>query len=361
LSTQPDHESPIPSLQLIGSKSFGGAERWVQRFSQALQQLGQPTELGVRRGYELDRDRWGGLVRHPLAMRTVWDPLSRQEVSRLIKRLQPAIVQTYMGRATRLTRLKPGDGPVHLARLGGYYKLDGYRHAHAWIGNTKGICDYLVRNGFPAERVFHIYNFYEPGDDPGRPESREAWGIPHDACLLMTPGRQVPVKGHRYLLEAMSRLPAEINGRPLRLMLLGDGPLQKSLQQQARSLGIEERLIWAGWQANPTPFFRLCDLVVFPSLDRETFGNVILEAWAYDRPLVATAFRGAREVVTPNETGVVAPCEDAPALAQAIERTLRDEVLMGDLVSAGRSELQRVFSKSAVMAQYMALYRKLIG
>jgi glycosyltransferase involved in cell wall biosynthesis len=109
------------------------------------------------------------------------------------------------------------------------------------------------------------------------------------------------------------------------------------------------------------PFFRLCDLVVFPSLDRETFGNVILEAWAYDKPLVTTAFRGAREIVTPNETGVVAPCEDPSALAQAIELTLRDEVLRGDLVSAGRRELQRMFSKSAVMAQYIALYQKLTG
>jgi glycosyltransferase involved in cell wall biosynthesis len=325
--------------------------------------MGQPTEIGVRSGFELDRDHWDGLVRHPLAMRTVWDPLSKLEVTRLIKRLQPDIVQTYMGRATRLTRIGKRAGPVHLARLGGYYKLDGYRHAHAWIGNTKGICDYLVRNGFPSERIFHIYNFYEKDESPEHTgaESRKAWGIPQDAWLLMTPGRQVPVKGHRYLLEAMSRLPAEIGGRPLRLMLLGDGPLQKPLQAQARSLGIEERLIWAGWQSNPAPFFRLCDLVVFPSLDRETFGNVILEAWAYGRPLVATAFRGAREVISPDENGVVVPCEDAKALAQGIERTLRDQVLMNAMVSAGRNELEQVFSKSAVMSQYIALYRQLTG
>jgi hypothetical protein len=87
-----DRASPIHSLQLIGSKSFGGAERWVQRFSLALQQMDQPTEIGVRRGYELDQDRWGGVECHPLAMRTVWDPFYKRGVSRLIKRIRPDIV-----------------------------------------------------------------------------------------------------------------------------------------------------------------------------------------------------------------------------------------------------------------------------
>jgi hypothetical protein len=108
-----------------------------------------------------------------------------------------------MGRATRLTHIEQGAGQVHVARLGGYYKLDGYKHAHAWIDNTKGICDYLVQNGFPSEPIFHIYNFYEQDDNLGVRLSREAWGIPPYAWLLMAPGRQVPVKGYTYLLDAM--------------------------------------------------------------------------------------------------------------------------------------------------------------
>jgi L-malate glycosyltransferase len=351
----------IHSLQLVGSKAFGGAERWFQRFSLALQALGHPTEIGVRKGYELDRDHWNDLTKHPLAMRTVWDPLSRLEVSRLIKRLKPQIVQTYMGRATRLTRLEAGPQPVHVARIGGYYKLDGYHHAHAWIGNTRGICDYLVKGGFPAQRVYHIYNFYETPADTGERVSRREWGIPDDAWLLLTPGRLVPVKGHRYLLDAVSRLPSEINGRALYFIVLGDGPLQESLIAQARSLGIDKRVIWAGWQSNPVPFYRLSDMVVFPSRDEETFGNVILEAWAHERPLVSTAFRGAREIAVDGENAVMAPCDQPAELAQAIERTLRDEALMESLVGAGQRELSQEFSKSAVMSQYIDLYRQLIG
>ncbi|MEJ2609176.1 MAG: glycosyltransferase [Candidatus Thiodiazotropha sp.] len=351
----------IHSLQLIGSKTFGGAERWFQRFSFALQELGHHTEIGVRKGYELDQDHWNGLTKYPLALRTVWDPLSRLEVSRLIKRLKPEIVQTYMGRATRLTRLHMGHQPLHVARIGGYYKLDGYHHAHTWIGNTRGICDYLVKSGFPAQRVHHIYNFYETPVDTGERVSRSEWRVPDDAWLLLTPGRLVPVKGHCHLLDAVSRLPSEISGRPLYFMVLGDGPLQETLMMQASALGIDNRLIWAGWQSNPIPFYHLSDMVVFPSRDEETFGNVILEAWAHERPLVTTTFRGAREIIIDGENAVMAPCGKPAALAQAIERTLLDEVLMASLVQEGQRELARMFSKSAIMSQYIDLYQQLIG
>lgn len=351
----------IKSLQIIGSKSFGGAERWFQRFSHELAALGHTPELGVRKVYELDRTDWPGLVSHPLAMHTVWDPISKREISRLIKQLKPAIVQTYMGRATRLTRLKPGRGPVHIARIGGYYKLDGYRHAHAWIGNTKGICDYLLQNGFPQKRIFHIYNFFEPQAANGVVASRRQWGIPEDAWVLMTPGRLVPVKGQKYLLEAMSRLPGEIAGRPLWLLMLGDGPLAAELKGLAASLELDERVVWAGWHSDPAPFYRLADMVVFPSLEEETFGNVILEAWAFGKPLVTAGFRGAREIVRQGEDAVMAPCKDPVALANGIRRVAEDPDLIRVMHEAGHRRLEEDFSKQAVMQQYIELYSRLIG
>ncbi len=351
----------VHSLQIIGSKTFGGAERWLQRFALELAALGHPTELVVRKGYELDADRWQQLQRHPLPMRTVWDPLSRREVTRLIRQLRPDVVQTYMGRATRLTRLPKGRGPVHIARIGGYYKLDGFRHAHAWIGNTRGICDYLRNNGFPGERIFHIYNFFEPAPQSGEVTARSDWGIPETAWVLMTPGRLVPVKGQQYLLQALSLLPRELAGRPLWLVVLGDGPLGKALQARAQDLGLADRVVWAGWQAEPAPFYRMADSIVFPSLDAETFGNVILEAWGFGKPLATTAFRGAREIVRHGDDALMSPCEDAQALAVSIRHLCEDSTLAQSLVAAGRQRLVRDFSKPVIMQQYLELYTRLAG
>ena len=357
-----ESESPIHSLQLIGSKSFGGAERWFQRFSLALDDLGHPTEVGVRRGQELDGDHWGGLPCHPLAMRTVWDPLSRREIGRLVQRLQPDIVQTYMGRATRLTHLPASGRTVHVARLGGYYKPDGYRHAHAWIGNTRGICDYLVQNGFPSQRVFHIYNFAQlPEPGPAPAELKASLGIPPDAWVLMTPGRFVPFKGHRFLLDALARLPARIAGRPVWQVILGDGPLKQDLHHQAEQSGINERIVWTGWQLDPDPYYRLADLIVFPSTEAEPFGNVIIEAWGYAKPLVTSASMGASEIAHHGEDAWVFPCEDPQGLAQAIEQALSDDGSRQEIAQTGYQRAAREFDREPIMRQYLELYRQLMA
>ncbi|MEW8659246.1 MAG: glycosyltransferase [Candidatus Thiodiazotropha endolucinida] len=353
--------SGIHSLQLIGSKSFGGAERWFQRFSLALAEMGHPTEIGVRRGHELDGDHWLDLTRHALPMRTVWDPLSRFEVRRLVRQLQPDIVQTYMGRATRLTHFPPAGNTVHVARLGGYYKVDGYRHAHAWIGNTKGICDYLLQAGLPKNRIFHLYNFAELPVPGLPPESlKRDLGIPEDAWVLMTPGRFVPFKGHRFLLEALAGLPAVVAGRPVWQVILGDGPLKQALLDQARASGIDERIVWAGWQLNPDAYYRLADLIVFPSTYAEPFGNVIIEAWGYAKPLVTSASMGASEVVRHEEDGLMFECENALALSQAIERALSDDALRQEMADAGRLRAVREFAREAIMQAYVELYHYLL-
>lgn len=353
----------MKSLHLIGSAQMGGAERWFVRFLAAMMRQGETVEAGVRRGSELARLHLARIAHHELPFRTVWDPWSRHAVSQLIARSGAPIVQTYMGRATRLTRLPRGRGTVHLSRLGGYYKLDPFRHAHAWIGNTRGLCDWMVQGGLPAARVFHITNFA----DPARPVAdaelaalRARIDARAEDLLIVTAGRLIDVKGHRFLLDALTRLPAEIGGRRLRLIVLGDGDLAAPLAAQARQAGIAERVLWAGWQHDPAPWFHLADLVAFPSRDAETLGNVILEAWAYGKPLLATAFRGAREITRHGEDAWVVPCDDGAALAAGIEHLLRNPALQAEMVANGRRRIEAEFSEAAVISQYRALYAQLL-
>lgn len=352
----------MKSLHIIGSKEMGGAERWFARFLAAMQRHGEPVEAVVRRGSDLAAHHLNGLPVAELPLRTVWDPLSRFEVSQLIARSDAPIVQTYMGRATRLTHLEPGRGKVHVSRLGGYYRLPPFAHAHAWVGNTRGLCDWMIRGGLPAARVFHITNFAEPARPVPAAELdalRHRIALQPDDCLLLTAGRLIDVKGQRYLVEAMAKLPREIDGRRLRLAVIGDGPLREALTTQARQLGVDDRIVWAGWQHDPAPWFHIADMVVFPSRDAETLGNVILEAWAYGKPLVATAFRGAREIARHREDAWIVPCDDADALAAGVDTLLRDPLLQRDMVDCGLARISGEFSEPAVIAQYRALYAQL--
>ncbi len=354
----------MKAVHIIGSKTLGGAERFFLRLVSALATHGVEVTAIVRRGSEVAGAARDVVPTVELPLRTVWDPFSRLAVSRTIKKLRPDVVQTYMGRATRLTRQERGHGPVHIARLGGYYKLAGYRHAHAWIVNTRGLGDYLVENGFPADRVYLIGNFIDIPQSKAKDEInslRLSFGIPGDAIVLMTAGRFIEVKGHAGLLEAFSHIPQRIKGRRPWLLLLGDGPLGASLKAQARALGIEDRTVWTGWQTEPEPFFQAADLVVFPSHEQETFGNVILEAWAAGKPLVTTRFRGAVEITCHGEDAWQVPCRDPAALGRGIVSVLEDPTLAARIAHRGSEKVRKEFSREAIVRRYVKLYERLMS
>lgn len=353
----------IGSLHVIGSHQFGGAERFFQRLVTALDRDPRHRPAAVLRPDSPLRNQLPQTVPVSLVgMRGGWDLLSRWQIRRLLGRSND-VVQTYMGRATKLTRVPAGSGVVQVARLGGYYKIDGYyRHADAWVGNTRGLCDYLVRQGLPAERVFFIGNFVAEagGADADRQrELRQELGIPADALVMFSLGRLLDFKGFADLLEGFARLPEEWKGQPLVLMIAGEGPEEQILRATAHRLGIENRVVWAGWRSDPGPCFHAADLFVCPSR-RETLGNVILEAWAHHLPVVSTRTAGGEELIETGKNGVLCPIEAPHQLAAALQQVL-ELGLSGrqQLAAAGVATLRGEFTEQAVVAAYTDLYRSL--
>ncbi|ADJ29303.1 glycosyltransferase [Nitrosococcus watsonii] len=353
----------IRCLHLIGSKQSGGAERFYCRLVNALHET-TGTILAALPPQSTLREALNAQVpQKPISMRNVWDPWARWQIRRLIRDYQPDIIQTYMGRATRLTRIPGNVGPIHIARLGDYYNLKGYRHAHAWVGNTRGICQYLVQQGMPAARVFHISNFVDlplPAKLALLHQLKAELTIPEDAWVLLAVGRLHPVKGFEDLLAAFALLPKSIAGRPVHLLIAGDGPLRQKLQIEAANLRLEGRVHWGGWQQNPSVFYQLADIFICPSR-HEPLGNVILEAWSHGKPVIATNTQGAQELMTPTENGWITPNADPKALSKAISALLTDETLQAQLGKNGFATLQRHHSQEAIVTAYLNLYSQLLG
>lgn len=350
------------SVHIVGSKGPGGAEKFYARLVRALNEAGHEV-LAVNPPNSAVSKFLDGYVRQAhIPMRSVFDLASRWRIGRLARSLAPIVVQTYMGRATRLTHLPRGRGIVHVARLGGYYNLKGYRHAHAWVGNTKGICQYMIRNGLPAERVFHIGNFVDPVEPVSREDLdrlRRQIGLAENARVLVSLGRLHPDKDYATLLEAFSALPDSIGGHPLHLVIVGHGPLRDELHAHAERLGLSRRVHWAGWQTQTAAYYQLADVFICPS-EHEPLGNVILEAWANGAPVVSTRTFGAEELVTDGHDGLLVRCGEAQALAGVLH----------DLLEAGPEEWARIarngrqtlcahHGRDAVIRQYLELYRQL--
>lgn len=339
-------------LQAIKGKDHGGAEGFFNRLSQGFmpfvsQKLLVPPSkipLSPELNPFIERVSFGG----------PFDLSSRVLFFEAIRRWRPHVVLTWMNRATHFC---PGSFErrflppfAHVARLGGFYDLKYYKSCDALIGNTRGIVSYFIDQGWPKERAFYIPNFVTLPKETST-FSREAYGIDQKTCLLVAAGRLHMNKAFDTLIKALASLPS------FHLLLLGEGPEQKNLETLATALGVRSQIHFLGWQSNPSPFYYGADLFICPSR-HEPLGNVLLDAWAHHRPLIAARSQGPSEYIQDGITGHLFPIDDHDALASAIKLLWENPSLRHSMVEKGFSFLQKTFSQEAVVSQYRTLFEQ---
>lgn len=353
----------VASAHIVGGVALGGAELFYTRLVTALHLRGHNT-LAITVPHSRITDVLPpDLPQRQIPMRNVWDYWARWKINRALAAQQPDLVQTYMGRATRMTRLAAGKRPLHIARLGGYYQPRGYRHAHAWITVSAGIADHLLQHGFPKQRVFHISNFLTPSlpsSTASLQQLRSELNLPPEALIVTAVGRLHPIKGFADLLSAFAALPRQIAQRPVYLLMVGDGPLAATLQRQAQQLEITQRVRWLGWRNDAGRFQELADVCVCSSL-QEGIGNVILEAWAQRRAVLATRTVGPMEIARHAEDAWLVPVNDPAALAQGMELLLNTAPLREMLAANGYQTLLTRHSEEAIVSAYLDVYRQLLA
>jgi glycosyltransferase involved in cell wall biosynthesis len=145
--------------------------------------------------------------------------------------------------------------------------------------------------------------------------------IPESALVVGTVGRLSEQKGHRYLLDA-ARIVLEQSPES-RFLLVGDGDLSEALREQARVLGIANRVVFAGHRADVAAFLGAIDVLCISSTYEGT-PLALFEAMAAGKAIVSTAVDGCREVLQDGSTGLLVPPRDPAALAAALLTALSD-------------------------------------
>jgi glycosyltransferase involved in cell wall biosynthesis len=153
-------------------------------------------------------------------------------------------------------------------------------------------------------------------------------------------------KGFDVLLRALAIIRKERNWS---LVLAGDGPERDSLRALAAELSIRGSVAFVGPVEDPYPLYAWSDLVVVPSR-YEGFPNVLLEALACGKPVVATDCRtGPREVTAMGQHGVLVPVDDATSLARAIVSLGEEQRLSRKLGAAAQEHIRRYYDHAAVI------------
>lgn len=195
-----------------------------------------------------------------------------------------------------------------------------YRLATASVGVSRGVAADMARLACLdrlAVAVIHNPVRFLPRPKPSVREAAEAtWNT--TGPRILTVGAMKPVKNHALLLRAFAKL----QKADARLMLVGQGQTEAALRTVVKELGIVDRVLFAGFQADPAPFYASADLFVLSS-DHEGFGNVIVEAMSFGLPIVSTDCpSGPAEILEHGRWGWLVPVGDAAALAHAMDEAL---------------------------------------
>jgi len=200
------------------------------------------------------------------------------------------------------------------------------RSARFTLGVSRPMVDALLRLGVPVDRAVLLPNgvdraLFYPRD---RAACRQALGLPAEGRVVLFVGDLVPEKGVGELVAAWTALRRAAR-EPVHLVLVGEGSLRAALEEEARALGdrARTRLVVAGPRPHPEVAEHLgaCDVLALPSWHEGT-PNVVLEALASGRPVVATRVGGIPDAVPEGQAGLLVPPRDPRGLAFALEAAL---------------------------------------
>lgn len=337
-------------LQVLGSASQGGAEAFFERLVPALGRAGVDQRVLIRPF--VDREailRAAGFSPVFAPFGGAFDFRTQHIFRREIESFRPHIVFTWQNRASRVA---PKGQFVHVARMGGYYDLKYYRSADHLIGNTQDIRDYLVAQGWPGSRAHYAPNFVD--DRSAAPLSRAEHETPEDVPLVLALGRLHENKAYDVLLRAFSDVPGAY------LWIAGSGPEESKLRALAAASGIASRVRLLGWRRDVAPLFAACDVLVCPSR-HEPLGNVVLEAYAHSRPVVAASSQGPGMLIEDGRSGLLVPVDDIPALSAALRRMINDTALRARCTTIGHQIWQTHYSEPVVVQHYLALLESFLA
>jgi glycosyltransferase involved in cell wall biosynthesis len=340
----------VKILQTMAGGVHGGAETFFEDLVQSFARAGVTQHVVTRRAPErIAKLEAAGCPATTLPFAGPIDLYTPLRLQSIAQQFQPDIVLGWMNRACAVL---PKGKHVNVGRLGGYYNLKYYKKCAALVCNTADIRDYVVREGWPAATAFYIPNFCPVGLEPALP--RTSFNTPGDAKILLVLARLEAVKGIDVAIKALAHIPGAV------LWIAGEGSLRQPLEDLAVAEGVAARVRFLGWRHDRAALLRTADAVLVPSR-HEPFGNVIVNAWVHDVPVIATASEGPRALIANGGDGLVTPIDDHDAYAAAIRLTLADPALRENLVAGGRRKAAAAYSEEAVRTQYLEVFRSLIG
>jgi len=358
---------------LIESDGPGGAERMVAQLAGELEGAGCPCVAFVPAGGEgwLGRELTAaGVTVETFQLTRPFSPqLSRELVTAFRRhRIDLAHGHEFSMAFYGAWAARRAGVPHVITMHGGRYYADRLRRrlvmraavtaSGALVAVSEGLRTHLAHDlWLGAKRITTIPNgvrFRPAAESTLRGELRLA----PDDRLVVAVGNLYPVKGHRYLLDALARLAGDHPN--LHVAIAGRGELATTLQEQAAALGIGARCHLLGLRPDVANVLAAADLFALPSLS-EGLPLALLEAMFAARPIVASAVGDVPVALASGAAGVLVPPGDAAALADAIHRLLAQPFEAQRLSQSAQARAAAEYGIERMVQRYAGLYERLLA
>jgi glycosyltransferase involved in cell wall biosynthesis len=319
--------------------------------------------------------------------------LSLVRIVRVLRRIRPDVVHSHIFASVIASRIASwiADVPIHLGGNVHPISLESTVMRALEVGtafcDTKTIASstytrsLYIEHGVPADQVELIfYAVDQSGHDPALVDAtavRRNLGIADDTPVVgkiayfYPPSKKngtLPklmhgrgVKGHDVFLRAMPHVLASIPDAKFVIVGRGWGPdgpaYEQTLRDLATTLGIDHAVLFVGETNDVPAMLAAFDVSVHCSLSDNLAGTV--ESLLMERPMVVSDIPGFADTIIHEETGLLVPMDDPPALASAIVRLLRDRELAHRLAQQGRARMLSRFTLARTVADIEALLARL--
>lgn len=367
--------TPVPLALVITELRMGGAERCLTELALGLARRGRYAP-GVYSLASRPKPPHDGLVLQleaagiPLTFLNanhLWQaPLALERLRREFSRRKPELVQTFLYHANVIgcraacwagcPRIVTGIRVADRRRMRYFIERQATRNAAWYVCVSQSLARFAEQTmRLEARKLRVIPNGIDVAAIDALPPAdlTRDFGIPAGTPCAAVVGRLGRQKGIDWLLElmpqAVKRLPSH------RWLIVGDGPERAALERRARELHIAGQIHWLGWRADARAIIKACDLLVHPAR-WEGMPNVVLEAMACRKPILATRAEGVEELLGPAALEQTMEFGDSAAFIERLEMLANDTGRSASIAARNYDRAQGHFSLNAMLNAYESLY-----
>ncbi|HBU68837.1 MAG TPA: hypothetical protein DEE98_00460 [Elusimicrobia bacterium] len=363
----------ISILHVYSSWTPGGAEKVMLLLANCLEKSGVRNIIASpKNSFLFNEAVKSGLKTHSLRINGSFDPIGILKLLYIARKEHVDIIHAHQGKVfwpCIIAKLLSGGriGVVfhrHAQLAHRFYSRGHYKIADKVIAISKAVASGLIqREKVPAGKVEVVYNGTDFDRFSGAVSGetvRKQYGLSGKTVIGTAAAMNYPKgKGQKYLIEAAKTLTAKYDN--LIFLIVGTGPMLGDFKEYAKALGVADKIIFAGQQSKVEEYIAAMDIFCLLSWDTEGFGQVVVEAQALGKPVIATNVGGIPEAFEDGMGGILIEPENTAAVVEAVSKLLDNPRKASEMGRAGQSFVYKNFSLSLMVSKIGRIYQDILS